>query len=862
MDFTRILNKPFFIQNISWPTTAAANASLLNLSLPSGLLQNVLVKIPFNSTSLFRMKGCVMLQVAGTPMHQGICVASVVPDLAPTVNVTQLLQAPHAFLVANESTPICVEFPFYSRLNLVSATTSAIGKSALSDLDYAKLVVHVVNPLLPGTSATTPITISVHVMITDLEMYVPKNDSITWLTACGMRPRNNCISEGNSVSVKFTCIEGEPTEEFVTHSFTNQLFRIPTQIFDGLAKGAKTVTGDFIDAVRSGLRQLTGFHNPNSPAINERMIVTTRNFGNNVDQPTLMEKLDQHAQFDRIVTDYIFDTDVDEMDVSYMLSKPMYEATFQVTTTDISSKLLFSRPITPFVETATTTYYSPLRKLYECSRYWRGGLKVHIQSSMTNFHYCKLLLVRNYQPTNDIFTKYPKMTDVVNLMTETLEFSAGGQILTVDLPFCSQLEQLECTKNLKANAAMHGMFYIYLLQPLVANGAVPLNVNFNVYFSVAEDFQFYGYATDLTTTSVPTAFMTLKEEDAATKRFIESRNDFVNTGARIIPTEEEKAVAAIMNTAAHKDINDRKAAKLAQEQSEAAKNPKPRSVEFITHSGVNAIVGVSDQSPLMNDDELKPTSLRMDDFKPMTNIRDYIRRIVNTQSIKFTPDANNLGVCVIPVNSLLRNANLNPGFKSIISNYLGFSGGLKIKVVVNSDTPFMVNYLPPSIVHDGLELSQAVPNPTATSFYAANFAYGIGNMNNSTPVIEITRTSNPKTDTTKEQRLVEFVIPNMNPFRFIRHLPTLISIDPDTDMGHIIFSYHPTTLTENLMSFYVGFTDETRFGFQSVAYPHTTPTNTIATVIYRLTPYNVPSAPYANPVDPSTVKFCYFTKLV
>jgi hypothetical protein len=45
------------------------------------------------------------------------------------------------------------------------------------------------------------------------------------------------------------------------------------------------------------------------------------------------------------------------------------------------------------------------------------------------------------------------------------------------------------------------MYYIYLAQPLVGGDAAPLSVEFNVYMSCGDNFQFYGYSKELGTLS-------------------------------------------------------------------------------------------------------------------------------------------------------------------------------------------------------------------------------------------------------------------------------------------------------------------------------------------------------------------------
>lgn len=331
MDYSRILNKPFLIQTLTWTNSTTAYGLLPKISLPSAALTNFLARVPFKSSALYRMRACVMLQVSGTPMHQGLILASVIPNTVTPAHPTQMLQAPHSFLNANESTSVCIEVPFYQRTPLARTSTDLINDTSISPFNYADLRMMVMDPLASTGTASSSLTISIHVIIREAEFYVPKVSDATWVAAGA-------------------CVEST----YKAEGFIGSLMKIPTRIFDGLATGAKIVTGDFIDSLRIGARTLTGFHNPNSTTVDTRMLVTTRNFGNQVDQPTLVEKLDQHGQFDRIVQDYQFNTDQDEMDVSYILSKPAFLGKFGINTTDTSGTLLYSSPISPFIEADST----------------------------------------------------------------------------------------------------------------------------------------------------------------------------------------------------------------------------------------------------------------------------------------------------------------------------------------------------------------------------------------------------------------------------------------------------------------------------------------------------------------------------
>lgn len=465
INYDLIVNKPFLIKVIDWSTTDNQYASILNVGFPSSSWVNDQIRVPFETAAKYRLKACLYAQVMGTPQHQGTVLVSVMPynTIAGSYgSVNSLMQSPHVFLSANESTPACVEIPFYSNTKLQNTDSSRHNTYYQYNSDYAQLQLMVINPL--QTSGSTTVTISLHVVFTEAEFYIPKNDGMTFIT------------------------QGEETAS----NFTRPI----TSFFDSVTRSLKHLTGDFIDNGRKFLREYTGLHSPNIGAPSNRVIMATRNFHNNVDVPVYYEKLDTHVDHDKTTKDFSFYTPQDEMLISHIVSKPQYIDTIDVPTTTTVNTLLFSRPITPIQQMFADRYVNiPLQTLAMLSKYWKGGLRLHIQSSMTGFHNCKLMIARDYSNDKRMFTGFPNPFDVVNLQTDTIEFSAGGQVQTVDLPYCSLLNQTQVSFDEGGNAMSHGVYYIYLMQPIVSSPNVPSSISFNFYISAMDDFQLYGLST-------------------------------------------------------------------------------------------------------------------------------------------------------------------------------------------------------------------------------------------------------------------------------------------------------------------------------------------------------------------------------
>jgi len=459
MDFEGIIEKPIYVGTYTWASTDTGG-ELYRLGLPGAALKNYLMQVPFKSAALANYEMCAMLQVSGTSMHMGSLIAVAIPNRAPRIaSATQALMAPHTFLFANESTPTCLELPFY--VPAYYDRTYVTGEpqtTTLATPNVVDLVLFVNNQLSMSTGASSSLSVSVHIIFKHADFRVPKNEDMTWSAQGG----------------------------FST---------IVTSALDDLTYGTKRVTGDLIDSIRAGIKSYTGFHNPNVSLIDKRVIYTDRNITSNVDNETRIEKLDPYSTFDRICDDFYFRTDIDEMSVKHLLSKPHREGVIKINNTDTKGTLLFAHPITPLMEMSSSPndWYGNMRSMYETSRYWRGSINMHLQSIMTNFHYFKITVVLDYSTDAQGISKSPNFADTHNLITHSFEFSAGGQVQTLNLPYCSPLPQIECTPDYWANVCSHGMVYIYLQQPLVFNSSVPTSAYVNVYFSGGEDLAFMGY---------------------------------------------------------------------------------------------------------------------------------------------------------------------------------------------------------------------------------------------------------------------------------------------------------------------------------------------------------------------------------
>jgi hypothetical protein len=159
---------------------------------------------------------------------------------------------------------------------------------------------------------------------------------------------------------------------------------------------------------------------------------------------------------------------------------------------------LWSRPISPFAGGKSATELvvaNNIELLYKLSKGWRGKIKLYIQSAMNNKQQVKLRLLSLYNPSRDISTGKPVYSTVLNAPSHFMEFTAGGQIHEVELPFLSRNEIIQTTKDMNLDALYHGEYYIYLAQKMALSGDSPQDIYFNVYYS-CEDVDLFGYGTE------------------------------------------------------------------------------------------------------------------------------------------------------------------------------------------------------------------------------------------------------------------------------------------------------------------------------------------------------------------------------
>lgn len=763
VDARSFIERPFYVDEVVFPNTAVRYSFLQNTVkfLPGDIARsNPSVLNMFKMAAYGRPDMVLNISMAGTITHAGCVLVGVLPPMpAYPIDgfynknlINTLLSGPHAFLHANEATSVALNVPWFCNTDLAT-TDMEISSGYQNTLDitevngnYATLVYMVLNPLTPSTGSSNSLRIVVEACFKNFDLAVPTPRFVTWTAQSGVL-------------------------DFFTHGVSG--------LIDNAFSGLKRVTSDALDYARNVVRDYTGLHNPNVPMIQERVITTPLNFQNNVDTAQFFEKLDPFTKFDRIVKEPLFGSSVDEMSLSHILTKRQFIGSFQVTVNDGLGKMVWARPISPFQGGIRTIplanvieIFNNIELIHSMSRGWRGGLKLTIQSVMNNKQQCKLKVIKMYNPSVKATTAYPTYQSIANAPTHLLEFTQGGQEHQVELPYLCRNDITPCANNTDFEALFHGLYYIYVAQPLVKSDSSPENIEFNLYIEGCPDLTFYGYATSNT---YHTSFNLVPEQSAKLEFEAQSGNSM-----------------KVMN----------------EPQKQDKEHVVDTKEEQLTH---------------------------MTRLMPILDIRPYIRRMYKSDvtAVQVSPlDTFNTTLRLGALLGEDPNFWRYTPIESFSRMYYGKSVGFKFRLMLTinavipdervtdiDDIGVRVYYLPQNV--NNITTTRTIvsapcntpyfPNPHQPSDDAVALPFQIvGKESNRTHVI------------------YEFVVPDTSFYKFMGgpdkfrnfNLAGSIPVLSQADFGSLVIQY--TNLNRNLnfegtQELFIGLTDESRFGFHVIA---------------------------------------------
>jgi hypothetical protein len=835
IDASPFINRPFYLGTVLWNENAARYSTL---TLPVHQLprdvftSNLSLKQAMKMASLFRSELVINISLSGTLVHSGTLLVGILPPLLDPITsgnyimnnesqlwINSILSGPHAFLHANEATSVTIDVPWYCNTDYgeldsekdeapnAFAPTGYVTNAALNfkTANYASLVVLVLQPLLKG-GGSGDVSLVLEACFKNLELYLPAPRFLAdsdWTVQSGSLINGKAMIQGGAAALG-TSVAG-PIGGAIGGAVGGLAAKATTGLLDlgtSSLKKAVPFLGDAFDFGRGLISSWTGLHNPNNPTISTRVVNTTRNFPNVTDTEQYFEKMDPYCTENRVVNQPIFSTGIDEMSLSHITSKRQYLGYFTVTTDTKVGDLLWCRPISPFQGGANLSSTSNRRLcannielLHSISRAWRGNMSIILQSSMNMKQFTKLKVIKYYNPSAKVLSATPSMQAMANAPSQLMEFNAGGQQLEIKLPFLCRNDLMPCSSDFYSEALMHGVYYIYLAQNLVIADESPKEINFNVYIKCEPDFRFYGYSV----------------------RPIE----FVKN----IPDQSELPPGK-----QHSELSKELVSWQPQSGNKVMNEPQPQDVDIL-----------EDHKQLLQN--------HCDRLRPTIDIRPYIRRMYLSvdRSIKMDGPFGQKTI-FYPLSTFMGEFPFAPSWndnvvrrtlQTVSNMYYGNSVGFKFHVQV---LPNRFENTSVTDIRDGLNVNAFYVPPginiigktlTLPTTYYSQFPNTDAFQGDWDKVPEVTYISQPTSNNNQSIDL-EFSIPNITWYKFMGSMykyltpKQIIATKADkntistSDYGYLVLRFENKNLpivevpTFNLR-IYTGLTDESRFGFHTIA---------------------------------------------
>jgi hypothetical protein len=506
-DLSRIVERPSLVASIQWTSTSPR--ILYSGNVPGDLLTVKLVQIPFNTFQYWNGDVILRLQVAGSPIVQGIVAMSFIP-LTPKViaqniswDTTSLSINPTVYLYANTNTHAELRIPYN---HVQSYLSTDFSNPATVTGVLGTVVIFVLEPLI-AIGNVTSITVSLFSIIENSKFKVPRISSqITpafHAEAGFLTSALSSVSQiGQSLIDPLVADLGGQAKAMMSRVST----MTPDQLISQVAGKAlpSNFIGDALDSVGGLLEGAMGFlglDNPTLPTEHGRCVVKSNGSMNYAIGPEFIEKMSILPSALSLVTPETFATVTDEMDTEYLYRKYSYAGRFDVLNTQNAGSVVYSIPMSPFPTLGNnagsslvsvnsimqqTVYFPLLSYLGLPYRFWTGGLKFKFIVSGSSLHTCRLFVAFNY----GLYASPTTLLDASSQYGIALEISQGSNEFEFAIPYVALQPYLEVSTGRSEPNNSMGLMNVVVLNPLIAPTTVAPKISIAVFIAGADDFSY------------------------------------------------------------------------------------------------------------------------------------------------------------------------------------------------------------------------------------------------------------------------------------------------------------------------------------------------------------------------------------
>lgn len=474
------LAKPYLQASYNWTASDTSNTAIISFNTLAAnsiaIWQNKLLGF-----GLYRGTFCVKVVINAQPFQAGRLIVHCLPfvqaspgtyESSHSVDLTTITQQPNVELDCRD-TSAELEIPWVGPDPWMKTGSGTI-------LDWGKIYVRVMSPLLTGTSGSTGVEVQVFISIKDAEFAAPL------VPQSGDRKKTTRKKQVLSTEREESALaDGKPISTALSLAARAAETVAGVPLLSSIATPAAWVL-----RASSNLASAFGWSKPlHTAAPNFVVLRPFHNFGN-CEGTSQAEPLSITADPMVSILPGFAGTDVDEMAWNYIKSIPAMLESFSFTTSNNVGDSLYKKAIGPLLlyNQYTNGMASPNLAVYRTfppfcyltnafSRY-RGGVKVILKFVKTDYHSGRVLVT--WSPSPNLGTDPTTATSVYSMRTiiDLREVTEVEMTLPFMLPQAWQQADLDM-----------GTFQVRCLNTLQAPATVGASINVLVFYAAAEDYE-------------------------------------------------------------------------------------------------------------------------------------------------------------------------------------------------------------------------------------------------------------------------------------------------------------------------------------------------------------------------------------
>jgi len=507
-DIKEVLCRPAFMNNLTWSSSNAANSLLAYYDLPQALpAYSAIKKCKLQYNQFMQADVVFRIEAAPIQFQSGrlyVCFEPYRGERGTRISIA----FPQSYtalqgVIYDPAKPSPVEFrvPFSS---LLAAYDLPIGQYGCG-----QLLLYVLSPL-NSSASTSSVTLSIQSWLENVKLNVPTQ-------ALALTSNLTMVARSSSERTHGEPQKFQSNEQALAqrHRFSRAADRVSAVAsflgnFPLLSAVASPVAA-FAKGVSKAAAAF-GFSKPSDVSAPTKIVSHNRAAWANADGPLPAISLTQASDYALDQTGRYFPAPVDEMDISYITSKPAMLNAWSWSTTDTVGKVVTIIPVHPGLcnqvsgaETQSFGVYAPTPTAYVASmfKYWAGSLKYKLDAVATPFHAGRLLIayLPDYDPSqtlsiNEIGNNYSVLWDITDSSTLEFEIPYLGNTPYLncyldDQSFTSLIEAGATSANIaRIRSIQNGALIVFVLNQLVAPTSTATTIPVQNWIAGGKDLTF------------------------------------------------------------------------------------------------------------------------------------------------------------------------------------------------------------------------------------------------------------------------------------------------------------------------------------------------------------------------------------